>query len=127
MVDREGNPVEYETESAVAGRRSLSNTWKITFNDSHVQSDRNQFTLQIQSSAPGGDTAETSDGHRLFRTFLIHIDVNRNLETDMFHPTFELAERAVYPQANALLTTLNTILDSELVNIRELTAFEEGL
>ena len=45
----------------------------------------------------------------------------------MFHPAFELAERAVYPQANPLLTTLNTILDSELVNIRELTAFEEGL
>ena len=47
LVDREGNPVEYEAESAVEERRSLSNTWKITFNVSHIQDDRNQFTLQI--------------------------------------------------------------------------------
>ena len=51
----------------------------------------------------------------------MHLVVNRNLETDMLHPTYELAERQVYPQANELLTTLNSILDGELVNIRELT------
>ena len=70
---------------------------------------------------------ETADGHKLFRQFLIHIDVHRNLETDMLHSTYELTERQVYPQANQLLTTLNDILSTELANIRELTSFEAGL
>lgn len=70
---------------------------------------------------------ETADGHRLFRQFLIHMDVHRNLETDMLHPKYELAERQVYPQANQLLTTLNQFLSSELDNLRELNGFEAGL
>ena len=70
---------------------------------------------------------ETADGHKLFRQFLIHIDLHRNLETDMLHATYELAERQVYPQANKLLTTLNEFLGTELANLRELTSFEAGL
>ena len=42
-------------------------------------------------------------------------------------PSYELAERGVYPQANGLLTTLNRILAEELTHIRELTSFETGL
>ena len=72
-------------------------------------------------------SAETSDGHRLFRRFLIHMDVHRNLETDMLHATYELAERQIYPQSNPLLTTLNGFLATELTNLRELTSFESGL
>lgn len=125
LVDREGNPIEFQTQSAVAQRRDLSNSWQINIDASNVSNDKQHFTLQISKSS--GDSAETADGHGLFRKFLIHIDLNRNLETDMLHSTYELAERQVYPQANELLTTLNTVLNTELDNIRELTSFEEGL
>ena len=125
LVDSQGNAVAFETCSAVQERRSLSNSWQINFDASQLENERNSFTLQIKNGAE--ETCETADGHKLFRQFLMHLVVNRNLETDMLHPTYELAERQVYPQANELLTTLNSILDGELVNIRELTQFEEGL
>lgn len=95
----------------------------------YVSGDRNSFTLSLDQSNHdlSKQGAETSDGHRLFRRFLIHLDVHRNLETDQLHATFELAERQVYPQSNPHLTTLNGFLATELDNLRELTSFESGL
>ena len=130
LVNREGNPVVFESYSKVPCRKSLSNSWLIFFDENtYASEDRNSFTLSIsQKNSPDTtDFAETADGHKLFRRFLIHIDVHCNLETDMLHATYELAERQVYPQANELLTTLNGFLATELTNLRELTSFEAGL
>jgi len=125
LVNGQGNPVAYEVASAVAQRSSLSNTWSISFDASEVGQDRNQFTLSLAQARE--HSAETAEGHSLFRKCLLHLDVNRNAETDQLHATFEHLERQLYVQANPLLTTLNTVLAAELENIRELTGFEEGL
>lgn len=103
----------------------MSNTWKLSFDVSYVNNDRNSFTLRIDQGTE--TSAQTAGGHSLFRKFLIHIDVDRNVETDQLHPTFELTEPQVNPQANQLLTKLNTMLADELASIQELTSFEEGL
>jgi len=47
LVDAEGNQVEHEVSSAVPERRSLSTSFKITFDSAHVAKDRNSFTLKI--------------------------------------------------------------------------------
>ena len=99
FVDREGNPVAFEVASAVRERPTLSNTWQLSFDSAQVASDRNSFTLKI-SQRQSDTTAEeasqpvacTAEGHSLFRKFLVHIDVNRNAETDQMHPVYELAE-----------------------------------
>ena len=92
LVDRQGNPVPVETRSAVASRRDLSSSWQVVFDAGFVSSDKNSFTLSIGCAAEGL-SAETSEGHSLFRDFLVHVDVDRNVETDKLHPRFELAER----------------------------------
>jgi len=109
FVDGQGNPIAYEVSSAVEERQSLSTTWKLCFDASYLNNDRNSFTLKI-AQGTAGDTAKTSDGHSLFRKFFIHIDANRNAETDQIHPVFELADTQIYPNENSLLSTLNTIL-----------------
>ena len=86
FVDRQGNPIEFEINSAVPSRKSLSNSWSINCSASILSGDRNSFTLQIKSKTndtqSDSGSVETADGHKLFRQFLIHMDVHRNLETD---------------------------------------------
>ena len=130
LVDRQGNPVPFEVSSAVEQRSTLSNSWQINFDSSHVDNDKNSFTLSIatpNSATQESPKAETAGEHSLFRKFLVHIDCDRNPETDALHPTFELAELGVYPQANPLLTTLNRLVSQELENLKELIDFEAGL
>ena len=45
LVDRQGNPIVFEINSAVPSRRSLSNSWSISLGASNVSGDRNSFTL----------------------------------------------------------------------------------
>lgn len=109
LVDKQGEPIEKEVTSAVPSRKTLSSSWLIKIEKSSVEkNDTNSFTLSLTEGEEGH--AETSDGHKLFRKFLIHFDVNRNVETDRFHATYELPERQVYEQSNGLLTTLNEVL-----------------
>lgn len=95
LVDKQGEPINLEVVSAVSARKTLSNSWLIKIDKTYVESnDTNSFTLSIGEGETG--QAETSDGHKLLRKFLIHVDVNRNAETDRFHASYELPERQVY-------------------------------
>jgi len=74
----------------------LSNSWQISFDGSHLAGDRNSFTLSLAKSDSLSDSAETASGHSLFRKLLLHVDVNRNAETDQLHASYEHAEAQVY-------------------------------
>ncbi len=91
LVDKQGNKVEIDVSTAVASRRDLSTSWKVEFDASHVEADSNSFTISIARGEDG--SAETIEGHKLFRKFFLHIDVNHNVETDKYHTKFEHGER----------------------------------
>ena len=74
-------------------------------------------------------SAETSDGLKVFRNFFTHIRFQKDEkgnETD-YEAFYELGEVTVWPHPNPILTELHSILIQELSNINELTEFEEGL
>ena len=63
-------------------------------------------------------SCETVEGHKLFRNFFCHIKDSSQ---------FILADTEVWQQDQSVLRTIHSILADQLVSIRELTDFEDGL
>ena len=56
-------------------------------------------------------TAETSEGHKLFRNFFTHLKVGKDEKTQGTTVKYELGESQVWEQNNGMLTVLAEVLE----------------
>jgi hypothetical protein len=63
-------------------------------------------------------SCETVEGHKLFRNLFCYVKDSSK---------FELADTEVWQQDQSIIRTVHSILADQLVSIRELTDFEDGL
>ena len=130
LVDENGDSIDFMICSSNSRQKKISSSWELRFNKTVLDTHK-LLTLSVRVPDPKGknlaeiDTAETTNGLKVFRNFFTHIKFTNN--DGSIQALYELGETAVWPNANPILTELHIIAVQELANIRELTEFEEGL
>lgn len=104
LVDEVGNPIEFEIQAGGSNpRRSIASTWMLLIAKDIFESQKIlSFSIQVPNlngkNLSQIQTAETTDGHRLFRNFFTHLKVEK--EADKVKVTYELGDTVVWDNSN---------------------------
>ena len=116
ITDEQGQSVSFTINPK--GSQDVSSTWTIHIEQPLVKLMVLYIKMKSAKCPSELVSCETVEGHKLFRNFFCYIKDSSK---------FELADTEVWDQDQSVLRTVHTILADQLVSIRELTDFEDGL